>query len=148
MRLDDVMHVLKAIALFKRVEPEALRVLAFSAIRRPLRAGDILFRRGERSDGGYLVVEGAIVMDQRDDGAPSSHIYGPGTLIGQAALFTALERPATAIAKDTSAVLVFSRDLMMKIFDAYPQSAQAMRDALADETRAMAASLGRIEAMI
>lgn len=143
MRLDDVMLILKAIALFRRVEPEALRVLSFSAVRRQLRSGDVLFRRGDPADGGYLVVEGALVLDPADDGAPSPHVYGVGSLIGQSALFAPVERPATAIAREASSVLVFTRDLVGKVLDAYPQAAKALQDALAEEARDLARALER-----
>lgn len=144
MKLDDVVHVLKALPLFRKVEPEALRVLVFSATRRQLRAGEALFRRGDYSDGGFLVLEGEVVLDPNDDGAPSRHIFGPGTLIGQSALFAPVERPATALARMAGSVLVFPRDLMLRVIDNYPQSALAMREALAEETRALAGRLDRL----
>ena len=141
MRLDDVMLVLKSIPLFRRVEPEALRILAFSAVRRQLRAGDILFRRGERSDGGFLIVDGEIVLDVADDGSPSRHVFGAGALIGSMALFAAIERPATAIARDGASVLVFSRELILKVLDAYPQAARALQETMAEDAQHLAASI-------
>lgn len=144
MRLDDVLFVLKALPLFRKVEPEALRLLAFSAPRRQLRAGDILFRKGDLSDGGFLIVEGEIVLDASDDGAPSSHILGVGTLIGQAALFAPLDRPATAIAREPTQLLAFTRELIERVLDAHPRSAVALRDAVADETRKLAATLSKL----
>ena len=135
MRLDDVIDLLKALPLFRNVDPEALRLLAFSAVRRQLRAGDILFRRGDAAEGGYLVISGEIVLDQADNGSPSSLVFGPGALIGQMALFTLLQRPATAIARDVSAVLVFSRELMLKVLDAHPRAAVQLKEALSREVR-------------
>lgn len=144
MKLDQVIFILKALPLFRRVESEALRLLAFSATRRQLRAGDILFRRGDISDGGFLVLDGEIVLDQADDGAPSSHVFRAGTLIGQSALFAPLERPATAIARESSSLLVFPRDLVARVLDAHPKSAVALRDALADEARKLSAAVSKI----
>lgn len=144
MRLEETIAALKAVPLFWRVEPEALRLLAFSAIKRQLRAGDMLFRRGEQSDGGFLVLSGEVVLDAADDGARSSHVYGPGTLIGRLALFAVVQRPATAIARDGAAVLVLSRDLMLRVLEANPSSAMALRDALAQETRELAGGLERL----
>ncbi|KAF0231913.1 MAG: cyclic nucleotide-binding [Beijerinckiaceae bacterium] len=143
MRLDDVIEILKSIPLFKPVDPEALRLLAFSSVRRQLRPGDILFRRGEVSDGGFLVISGEIVLDPADDGSPSTHVFGPGTLIGQLALFAPVERSATAIARDAAVVLVFSRDLMLKVLDAHPESAAVLRTTLAGQVRAFAGQVSR-----
>jgi CRP-like cAMP-binding protein len=144
MRLDEIIDRLRAIPLFSQVDPEALRLLAFSAARKQLRPGDILFRRGEYADGGLLVISGEIVLDASDDGAPSPHVFGPGTLIGQMALFASLQRPATAIARGPTVVLVFSRDLMLKVLDAHPESAAVLRLTLAGEAKALAARLGRL----
>lgn len=143
MRLDDVIDLLRSIPLFRPVDPEALRLLAFSAVRRQLRAGDILFRRGDAADGGYLVLLGEIVLDSADDGSPSPHVFGAGTLIGQTAMFALVERPATAIARDNAAVLVFSRELMLKVLDAHPESAAVIRDTLAAQARDFAARVTR-----
>lgn len=144
MKLDDVVYVLKALPLFKRVEAEALRVLVFSATRRQVRAGEVLFRRGDSSDGGFLVLEGEVVLDAADDGSPSKHVFGSGALIGQAALFSAVERPATAIVKTPGSMLVFPRDLILRVIDSYPQSAVAMRESLAEEMKTLASSLQRL----
>jgi len=144
MRLDDVIFVLKALPLFRRVEPEALRLLAFSATRRQLRAGDILFRKGDLSDGGFLVLDGEIVLDAADDGAPSPHVFRAGTLIGQAALFAPIDRPATGLAREPSQLLVFTRELVARVLDAHPRSALALRDAVADEARRLSGTLSKL----
>ncbi len=143
MRLDDVIEMLRAIPLFQPVDPEALRLLAFSAVRRQLRPGDILFRRGELAEGGCLVISGEIVLDRSDDGAPSPHVFGPGTLIGQLAMFAPLNRPATAIARDAAAVLMFSRELMLKVLDAHPESAATLRNTLTEQVRDLAMRVDR-----
>jgi CRP-like cAMP-binding protein len=144
MRLEEIIALLRALPLFARVDQDALRLLAFSAIQRQLRPGDVLFRRGEMSDGGYLVASGAIVLDRADDGSPSPYVFGPGTLIGQRALFAPVERPASAIAREPSILLALSRDLMTKVLDAHPQSARILHEALAAETRAFTARLERL----
>ena len=135
MRLDDVIEILKALPLFRGVDSEALRLLGFSAIRRQLRPGDILFRRGDPSEGAFLVLSGEIVLDRQDDGSPSPFVFGPGTLIGQTALFALIERPATAIARDATSLLLFTRDLMFKVLDAHPRAAQQVQAALAAQLK-------------
>jgi CRP-like cAMP-binding protein len=144
MRLDDVIFLLNMLPLFRKVEPEALRLLAFSAERRQLRAGDILFRRGDFSDGGFLVLEGEIVLDASDDGSPSPHVFRSGTLIGQAALFAGIDRPATALAREATQLLVLPRELMGRAIEAYPASALALRDAMAEETRRLVARVSKV----
>jgi CRP-like cAMP-binding protein len=145
MRLDDLIVMLRDLPIFESVDPEALRLLAFSAIRKQLRPGDILFRRGDPADGGFLVLNGDIVLDRSDDGAPSPHVFGPGSLIGQLALVAPMQRPATAVVRDTATVMYLSRDLMTKVLEAHPSSAVAIRNFIARQGRQLADRLSRIQ---
>jgi CRP-like cAMP-binding protein len=144
MRLDDVIFVLKGLPIFRRVESDALRLLAFSAERRQLRSGDVLFRRGELGDSAFLILDGEIALDPGDAGAPSGYLFRSGTLLGQSALFAAVERPATALAREPTSVLIFPRTLMTRVLEAHPSSANAIRDVLAEDARKLAASLQKL----
>lgn len=126
MRLDQKMRLLSALPLFQAMEPEAVHVLAFSVRERALPAGEILFRKGEASDGGYLVVAGAIDLDPAS-GALDRRRCGPGTLIGEVALVSATERPATAVAAEETRLLAIPRALMLQVLEAHPDSAARLR---------------------
>ena len=63
MALAQDIALLRQVPLFARLEPEALRLIAFSAEARVYRAGDVVFRKGDRSDGAYLVTGGAVALD-------------------------------------------------------------------------------------
>ena len=86
MSLSDDIRNLTRIPLFAEFEPEALRLIAFAGETRILRAGDVLFRRGEVSDCGYIVLTGSIALDAAGDGSPAVQIVGPNALIGEIAL--------------------------------------------------------------
>ena len=58
MALDEDMALLARQPLLSLMDRDALRLLAFAAESRILRAGDVLFRAGEPSDGAVLVVSG------------------------------------------------------------------------------------------
>ena len=105
MGLEDDIGKLARIPAFAAIEPEALRLIAFSAETRILRAGDVLFRRDEMSNGGFVVLAGSIAMDASGDGAAPARIVRPPGLIGDLALLTQTRRPATAIAREPSTVL-------------------------------------------
>ena len=51
MAVNSDIENLKSIPLFTAFEPGALQLLVFGAETRLLRAGDVLFRRGEASNG-------------------------------------------------------------------------------------------------
>lgn len=127
MSLSDDIRNLNRIPLFSELEPEALRLIAFAGETRILRAGDVLFHRGEASDGGYIVLTGSIALDAAGDGSPAIQIVGPNTLIGEIALISQTERPATALAREPSTVLKVSRTLFHRVLKEFPLSAQRLR---------------------
>ena len=133
MALDDDIAVLSGAPLFNLLERDALRLVAFASENRTLRAGDMLFRKGDKSDGGYVVSRGAVALDARDDGSPAAFIAGPGSVIGQAALFARIERPATAIAREPTTVIRVSPSLMRRVLEEFPNAAAAMHQAMAEE---------------
>jgi CRP-like cAMP-binding protein len=127
MSLDDDVRNLALIPIFADLEPEALRLIAFSGEMRILRAGDVLFRRGEASDGGYVILTGSIALDRYDDGGPAAQIVGQHALVGEIALISQTERPATAIARETSTVLKVPRTLFHRVLKEFPRSAAGLR---------------------
>jgi CRP-like cAMP-binding protein len=145
MALTDDIATLARAPLFELLDRDALRLVAFAAENRVLRAGDVLFRRGNRSDGGYVVGRGTVVLDGKDDGkdegSPAVFVAGPSALIGKAALFARIERPATARARETSTVIRISPSLMRRVLEEFPAAADAMRDVLVDELQHLAAGL-------
>src|SRR5665213_2455963 len=120
MSLGDDIRNLSRIPLFGELEPEALRLIAFAAETRILRAGHVLFHRGEESDCGYIVLTGSIALDVAGDGTPAGQIVGPHTLIGEIALISPTERPVTAIAREPSTVLKVSRALFHRMLKEFP----------------------------
>lgn len=129
MKLQTDAALLQRQPLLGLLDSDALRLLAFAAESRIMRAGDILFHKGDRSDGGYLVVSGAIALSTRDTG-PAETIIGSGGLIGEMALFTQLERPATAMAREPSQILKLPQSIMQRVLDEFPDSAARLAAAV------------------
>jgi CRP-like cAMP-binding protein len=144
MALDDDISILSEAPLFNLLERDALRLVAFASENRMLREGDILFRKGDRSDGGYVVSRGSIALDASDDGSPAAFVAGPGSLIGQAALFTRILRPATATAQEPSNVIRVTPSLMRRVLEEFPSAAAAMQDAMADELARLTEGLEQV----
>ena len=144
MSLEDDMALLARVAMLAGMERDALRLLAFAAETRQLRAGDVLFRKGDVSDGGYVVASGAIAMIE-DDASTADAIIGAGGLIGEVALITETRRPATAIAREPTTVLRLSRAMFRRTMEEYPQLAQRLAADLRHRVMAMSADLGRVK---
>lgn len=132
MRLEEDIGKLARHPTFAVIEPEALRLIAFSAERRMLHAGDVLFRRDEISNGGFLVLSGSIAVDPSGHGAATARIVRPPGLIGDLALLTHTRRPGTAIAREPSTVLRISRQLFHRVLQEFPESAQRLRQSLSE----------------
>ena len=141
MALDDDIDTLGEAALFRLMDREARRLLAFAAERRTLREGEVLFRKGERSDGGYVVTRGTIALDTSEDGSGEAFIAGPATLIGQTTLFVRRPRAATATARERSSLLRISPSLMRRVLEEFPDAAALIHRALADDLATLTDSL-------
>ena len=145
MALDAELDELTRIGLFGVFEPDALRGLIFGAETRLLRAGDVLFRRGEAADGGYLLASGSIALEAHDSGAPADKILRPRVLLGETALVAATIRPVTALAREPSTVLKISRTLFHQILEKHPATASRVRRLFEDRLKQFALGL-KIEA--
>ncbi len=132
MALQDEIERLAQIPLLDALGPEALRLIAFSAETRILRAGDILFRKGERADGGYIVITGALALEADDAGGPAAHIVQPGELIGELALIAPIERPVTAMAREPTTALRIPRTLFHRVLKEYPEAAGILQKMMAE----------------
>lgn len=127
MSLKRDIAILKTVPLFEAMEEDALRLIAFSAETRVFRAGDLLFRRGELSDGGYVVMSGAVALDANDDGSPAPVVATAGMLIGELALVVDTQRPATAIVREPCTVLKISRHVFRRVLEEFPELAGRVR---------------------
>lgn len=137
MALDDDIAILEAAPLFGLMNRDALRLISFAAERRRLEPGAVLFTRGENAEGGFVVTRGTVVLEPRGPrGTPVE--AGPAALIGQAALFSALERPTTARAGNAPVeVMVVTQAVMRRMLEVFPDAATVIHDALADELAAL-----------
>ena len=144
MGLEDDIGKLARIPAFAVIEPEALRLIAFSAETRILRAGDVLFRRDEASNDGFVVLAGSIAMDASGDGAATARIIRPPALIGDLALLAQTRRPATAIAREPSTVLRISRQLFHRVLREFPDSAERLQQSLSARLLQFTGDLGAV----
>ncbi len=144
MALDDDIAVLTRVPALAVLEREALRLLAFAGQTRILIAGDVLFRKGDTADGGYVITSGSIALDARDDGSPASYVVGEGTLIGETALVVETMRAATAVAREPSSVMKLTREVVLRVLSEFPNSAVALRQSIVERLRDVTGELSRV----
>ncbi len=144
MALEDEIDQLQSNPVFALFDVEALRLIAFSSETRFLRKDDILFREDELSDGGYFILSGSLALS----GSAGAEIHGPGALVGETALFTETQRPATAVALETTTVRRIPRQLMRRVLAEFPASTARLRTILHDKVASVSAQLMRIHAAL
>jgi CRP-like cAMP-binding protein len=145
MTIEDDIAFLERVPALSILGREALRILAIGSESRYVHEGVTLFGQGEDADSAYVVQEGS--FDLVDNGEATS-VVGPGALIGELALVTAMKRPASAVAREPSSVVRITRQLFMKMLESDPTAATRMRDALAARVNQTAGEFSRVRAIL
>ncbi len=149
MTIEDDIAFLEQVPTLAVLGKQALRVLAIGVEARALQSGAVLFYAGELADGGYIVQEGALLLEPGNPGEGEEYTVGPGTLLGELALLTETASPVTVIAKEPTVLIRIPRSLFRKMLEGYPAAAQRLRDAMAERvdswTRELTAVKGALE---
>jgi CRP/FNR family cyclic AMP-dependent transcriptional regulator len=98
----DLIDALKACPLFAGLEEADLRPLAPLFTECRAKAGEVLFREDESSDGMYIVGAGSVKLTKRTaDGKTDRDLVtlGPWDAIGEMSLIDGMRRSATAVAE-------------------------------------------------
>jgi CRP-like cAMP-binding protein len=144
MSLDNDIIQLTANPVLAHFEVEALRLLAFNSDTRTLRAGDVLFREGDVSDGGYFLISGSMQLTH----AGTEEVHTAGALIGETALFVETLRPATATALEPCTLRRIPRHLIRRILAEYPDTGRALRSSFQGRIATLEGQLRRIDHML
>lgn len=147
MSLKTIISLLQRHDLFKGLAPARLEVLAFTAERASLEAGDTLFEAGEEAFDAYLIVEGQCVMHMDQGLEPRSGEaravrVDKGDFIGEMALFHEGRRQSTVRASSTVEVLTISRYLFQRLMEEFPEMAGAVAHALNERLAATGGEVG------
>ncbi len=143
MTLQDDVRNLARNPTLSGIEPEGLRLIAFSGETRILRKGDVLFRAGAATDGGYAVFSGTIALESQ---RMPPLLLRPPALIGDSALITETVWQATATAREPSSVLRISRALFLRVLSEYPDSAVRLHHTLTRRLHTLMDDLDSIQA--
>lgn len=134
MSLNTDIEVLRRVPFFARFGEEHLRLLAFGGENKSYAAGQTLFRAGDLSDGGLVVLSGKIVLssgEHDDPGIP----YETASLFGQRALLAATKRRQTATAEVDSEVMTIRRTLFVRMLAEFPDLARKLHQDMSTELR-------------
>ena len=102
------------------------------------RPGDHLVREGERSDEMYVIERGELVTVQLEEarGQPSRmrNYQGPGTIVGELAMFLRLPRTASVIAIETTEAWQLTRSALKRLEREEPELASALLELVLHES--------------
>ena len=138
MSIEDDVALLERVPTLRLLGTTALRMLAIGSEQRGFARGDVLFNSGDEADAGFVVQRGAFRIE---DGAGAEVIAGPGALIGELALITAMPRPSTATAIEHSAVIRIARSLFQRVLESDPAAARRLRDEFVNRTSQIASDI-------
>lgn len=144
MALDDDVALLEKVAVLEVLGRDALRILAIGAETRRLKAGETLFREGEDAEAAYVVASGTVALKTVLDAREPEVLAGPGAMIGETALITAVRRPATAIGREDTVLLRIPRSIFLRTMEGYPAAAEKLRTLLAQRLADTLAELDRV----
>jgi len=139
MALHDDIRLLSQVTLFRELEQDQLRLLAFGAERRAVAAGQELFREGSPAECAFVVASGTCELYSADKSvARLRDVAVPGTLLSELALVTMVERKITAIAVEDAEVLRVTRTLFHRLLEEYPEVGRLVEGRIRDNIVAMA----------
>jgi len=128
MALEDDIAFLDRIPTLHLLGREALRILAISVETMKLLRGDVLFEEGQPADGGYVVVNGELLLQSASDRKDEEPLRARrGTLIGETAMITETVCFATATASESTIVFRIPRVVFIRLLEGEPQAAAALR---------------------
>jgi CRP-like cAMP-binding protein len=138
MSIEDDVALLERVPTLRLLGTTALRMLAIGSEQRNFARGNVLFNAGDDADAGFIVQRGAFRIE---DGGGAEMIAGPGALIGELALITAMQRPSTATALEHSSVIRIARSLFQRVLESDPAAARRLRDEFASRTSQIASDI-------
>ena len=146
MTIEDDIGFFERVPTLSMLGRQALRILAIGAETRYIHGGEVLFNAGDEADGGFVIQEGRFSLESSEDDRTIT--VGPFTLLGELALFTETQRPATATALEPSTVLLIPRELFIKMLDSFPDAARKLREILAKRLDTSAREIDNVRAVL
>jgi CRP-like cAMP-binding protein len=144
MQLNLKMQHLARMPPLAVLESDAVRLLAFDGEEMTLEPQAVLFRQGEAADGGYAVLQGMVALEREAELPTPPRLMGAGSMIGVNALIVESERPATATIREKSLLVRLPRRLMLRVLEAFPDSAAAFKHYVEGGLAEQASALGRV----
>jgi CRP-like cAMP-binding protein len=132
MASDPKLDLLHSIPLFARLGKSDLKRLGQLADEVDVKAGKVLMRQGEFGSEMFVVVSGAVRVEQNGE---TINELGPGAWLGEMALLSEGRRTATVTATEPTRAFVVAHREFHALMDEMPSVRAAVFDCLAERIR-------------
>jgi CRP-like cAMP-binding protein len=105
-------EMLEKIVLFKGLTSDQISQLIKVARSEEFKAGEIIFKEGEKGDKLYIILSGSVRISKQipGSGEEALAVLKPGDFFGEMALIDDVERSADAIANEKSSILSIDKN--------------------------------------
>lgn len=149
MSLDTDTAALRKIPLFRGVDDQKLRLLAFLSERIRFEEGEALVEEGDFGDTAYIILEGrADVVIATPGGEQRVASVGENDFVGEIAILIDVPRTATVRATAPLVALSISKEHFFKLISNFPDMAVEVMRALAHRLERTTREFGRVRAKI
>lgn len=122
MSLAEEVDLLRGIALFERMEPSKLKLLAMTSDRVNFRPNAVMMRQGDDGDAAYVIISGAAdVLINTPNGSIKVAELGPGQIVGEIAILIDIPRTATIQTPEGLTALKISKENFLRLLHGSPQ---------------------------
>jgi len=135
-------------ALFDSAGPAAIAELQADAEWVSLRAGEILFRRGDPGNAAYTVLSGRLRVIDDSAGERALNEIGAGEILGEMALLSAERRAATVLAVRDSLLARLPAAAFDRLIERQPAVLRRISALLSERLRQQSAPAGRARTVV
>ena len=133
MKLQRDVDWLRDLPLFQFFSEEQLQLMAFNCRHRNFEDGQMLFEKGDRALSAFVIIDGTVEIFGDAGKKPYGESpFGPGTLIGEAAMIVLSKRPASARAVGEVEAMEIPRSVFLRLLEEYPEIAEKIRLVMAE----------------
>lgn len=139
-------ELLRGVSFFRGLSPEALEIVASRMVHRWAPAGTLLFRKGERARGVYLLVKGRIeIYRSTADGREQVlHSETPVQSVAELPVFDGGDYPASGRAAEDSELYYLSLADFQRLYREHPEIADVVIRSLGRRLRALVSVLEKV----
>ncbi len=147
MSIDQEVEILRRIPIFAQIDPAKLKLMAFASERVTYKAGQVLFKQGERGDAAFIVLHGtADVLINANNGPLRVASLSENEIIGEIAILCDIPRTATVEAATELTTLKITADLFFRMIMDFPEMGVEVMRVLAHRLEQTTAQLREVQA--